>query len=132
MFHAQKSVCNFNLPFKSYQQISVKVFEFFFKMSLPTCHWNLLITFEWKIEIANRFLGMKHSLIIYIKLVQSFLKKVILLCLNQVWNSNLNTNFTSNLTMSGCQRVPIPYGLSWLLPPHLYKALVFFHLLTPT
>jgi len=40
--------------------------------------------------MSNGFLEMKSSLIFQIFLVQNFLKKVILLCLNEVWISTFN------------------------------------------
>jgi len=61
------------------------------KMSLPITLWNLPITFESRHEIWNGFLEMKLSLNTQLFLVESFLKKITLLCLNAVWNSICNT-----------------------------------------
>jgi len=60
------------------------------KMSFPITLWNLFITFDLRLEISKGFLEMKLSLISQPFLIESFLKKIILLCLNMVWNSNCN------------------------------------------
>jgi len=52
------------------------------KMSFPTSLWNLLINFYLSLQISNRFLEMKLNLIYQLFIVQSFLKKVVLLWLN--------------------------------------------------
>jgi len=91
--------------------------------------WTSSITFVWRLKISNRFLEMNVSLIFHTNLVQKFLKKKILLGLNEVWNSTLNTIPSFDLTMSGWAptnyNLPIPYGLFYLLPPLLYKELLF-------
>jgi len=51
----------------------------------------LFITFFWSLIITNGFLEMKFRFISQLFLVQSFKKNVILLCQNEVWNSNLST-----------------------------------------
>jgi len=60
------------------------------KMSLPTYLWTLSITFDWRLQMSNEFFEMKANLILQLFLVQSFLKKVILLCQNEVWISTFN------------------------------------------
>jgi len=71
------------------------------KMLLPTPLSNLLITFDLRLKILNGFLDMKFNLIYQLLLIQSFLKKSILLCLNEGWNSISNIVVAFHLTMSG-------------------------------
>jgi len=52
--------------------------------------WVLSIIFFWSLKITNSSSEMKFSLIFELFLVQSFLKKIILLYQNDVWNSILN------------------------------------------
>jgi len=54
-----------------------------------------------RIKISNGFLEIKFRLIFHINLVQLFLKNFILLCLNKIQNSTLNTIRSFDLTMSG-------------------------------
>jgi len=61
------------------------------KTSLPALLWNSSITFSWSLEITNGFLEVRLKLFSHINLVQIFLKKDILLCLNEVWNLTLST-----------------------------------------
>jgi hypothetical protein len=67
---------------------------------------------------------MKFNLIYQPFLVQKFLKKCTLLCLNEVWNSTSYTNSTFDLTMSGWVpsrfNLHIPHALFYLLPLHVY------------
>jgi len=63
------------------------IFFNIFKHSL----WFLSITFFWRFIITKWYLKMKFTFIYPLLLVQSFLKNVIFLCQNEVWNSTLNT-----------------------------------------
>jgi len=99
-FHLQKSFWDFNPPIESYWQNSERMFEKCKKNPFQPPLWILSITFCWWIEISNGFQEMKAWLIFHINVIQFFLKKVILLCLNKVWNSTSNTIYTFDLIMS--------------------------------
>jgi len=54
----------------------------------------LSITFFWRLIITKGFLEMKFRFNFQLLLVQSFLKNVVLLCQNEVWNSTLTIIIT--------------------------------------
>jgi len=96
------------------------------KTSFPTRLRILFITFYWRIEISNGFLEIKFHLISQLCLVQSFLKKVVLLWLNEVWNFTANIILAFDLIMSGWASTHsnshIPYGLCYLLLPQSFSS----------
>jgi len=93
-FQFQKSIWYFKPPIKNYRQISKRGWKEHFFNIFKYPLWNLSITFDWSLEISNGFLEMKFNFIFKLFPVQSFLKKVILLWLNEIWNSTSNKIFT--------------------------------------
>jgi len=128
-FHLQKIIWDFKTLMKNYGPNSERIFENVKKNVFSNPSLNFVHNFSlesWNLKQISRD---ESNLIFQLFLVQSFLKKVILLCQNDIWNSSLNTISTSNLTMNS--RIPtnpnwyILHGLFYLLLPNLYKDLVF-------
>jgi len=77
--------------------------------------WILSINFFWRLKITSGFMGMKIGLISQLYLNQSFLKKTILLCQNEVWNFTLNTILTFGqwVVKLSSSNYPISFEGSW-------------------
>jgi len=56
------------------------------KIWIWTPLWTLSITFYWMLQITNGFLEVRTRFIFQLPLVQSFSKKLNLLCLNGLWS----------------------------------------------
>jgi len=91
-FHLQKSFFLFwassqKVIDKNQRGLARNIFFDIFKHPL----WFLSITFAWRLKITKGFLEVKFRLIWKLLLVLNYSKKVVLLYLNEVWTSTLNT-----------------------------------------
>jgi hypothetical protein len=82
-FQIQRSVCDLKFLSKSYGQITEKRYDNVWTLNV---FWTLFITFEWRIQITNKFLEVKVNLISYNLSTEFNLEKVDLSCVNEIWN----------------------------------------------
>jgi len=109
-FHLQKSVWYFKPPIESYKRNSRGCLKMS-KNGLSNPSLKFVYSFfYWRIEISNKFIDVKFNLIQQLFTIRNFIKKKVLLYLNEVWNSTSNQIPTLiDLTMSG--RTPTNFNL---------------------
>jgi len=126
-FHFQKSVWYFKTPFKSDGQNSKRMFENV-KENVPSNPSLKFVHNFWlKAWNIKRIFGDEIELDFSSFFSRKFFEKVIVVFLNEVWNStsNINPAFDLTMTMSGSKapinsNLHIPHGLFHLLPPHMF------------